>query len=141
MMTPKQAASAIHGKEYGNETTKALEHQMKASGLVAVFGASDDLLEFRGAIYDEVGAYGGTTVYLSEAGLFRRTCDNEDCPHEEKILEAAKRAGKKIDAVWCPKEPECSWLITSNIEHEPFDVMEDGELYCRGIVFRLSDAQ
>jgi hypothetical protein len=138
-MTPKQAAKEIDGKGYGNETTRDLDSKMKAAGVVAVFGASDDLLEFRGAIYDELGAYGGKTVPISSKGLFKRQCDNEDCPHEEALLEAVRKAGKKIDAVWCPKELECSWLITTNVPHETFDVMKDGQLFCRGVVFRLSD--
>lgn len=46
-----------------------------------------------------------------------------------------------IEAVWCPDEPDCSWAYKTDIPHVTFDVVEDGELYCRGIVFRLADAK
>lgn len=140
-MTAKQAAQEINGREIGDETADELESAMKAAGLVAAFGASDDLLELRGAIYDEVGAYKGTTVLLDESGLITRQCDNKDCPHEKMRMAAAKKSAKKIEAVWCPKNPDCSWLIKTDIPHETFDVMEDGELYCRGVVFKLADAK
>jgi hypothetical protein len=105
-----------------------------------VFGASDDLLEFRGAIHDEVGAYDGTTAYVTKDGLVQRQCQDEDCPHEKRLMNSAKRTATKVEAVWCPKSPDASWLIKTNIAHESFDIIEDGELYCRGIVFALSDA-
>lgn len=139
-MTPKQAAAKLHGSEYGDEGTDTLFKEMKAAGLVAAFGASDDLLEFRGAIYDEVGAYNGKTVYMDEHGPIVRRCHDEDCPYDAERMAAAKKSAKKIDAVFSPKELHATWLIASNIPHETFDVMEDGELFCRGIVFRLKDA-
>lgn len=55
----KAFADAMNGREYRNEGSDALFAQMKRDGIVAVFGASDDLMEFRGAIYDEVGCYDG----------------------------------------------------------------------------------
>jgi hypothetical protein len=139
-LTAKEAAAKLHGCEYREEGSDELFKQMDDAGLVAAFGASDDLLEFRGAIEDEVGAWDGTTVYLDAAGLIQRRCDDEDCPYDKERMEAAEKSGKRIEAAWAPKDPDCSWLIKSDIPHEPFDVMEDGGLYCRGIVFRLSDA-
>jgi hypothetical protein len=40
---------------------------------------------------------------------------------------------KYIDAVWC--EGEYSWTYKTNIPHATFDIWEDGEKYCKGIVF------
>ena len=36
-----------------------------------------------------------------------------------------------------PGEPH--WVIDFPIEHETFDVMEDDEVFCRGIIFALRD--
>jgi hypothetical protein len=142
-MTPKEAAAELHGSQYRNEGSNRLFKQMKDAGLVAAFGASDDLLEFRGAIYDEVGAWDGTTAYVQGGELLQRKCDNEQCPHEEVRIAAAKKSATVVEAVWTPRDGKgevfASWLIKSNVPHETFDVMEDGELYCRGIVFRLED--
>ena len=32
-----------------------------------------------------------------------------------------------------------SWSYLTDIPHKTFDIMEDGEIYCRGIVFSLDD--
>ncbi|WP_257541108.1 hypothetical protein [Sphingobium sp. CFD-1] len=133
-MTKEEAAAALDGCEYGEEGSKDLFAQMKADGLVAVFGASDDLMEFRGAIDDEVGCYGGGTAYLTRAGLLNRICDNDDCPHERDREKVAPR----IEAIWCDTEAY-SWTYKTDIPHVAFDVVEGADRYCRGIVFALSD--
>jgi hypothetical protein len=58
-MDAKALAALLTGREYRQEITRAEEADAKAAGLVVAFGASDDLLEFRGAIDDEVGCYDG----------------------------------------------------------------------------------
>ena len=144
-MTPQELAARLNGREYGSEITKAEEAEAKAAGLVVVFGASDDLVELRGAIDDELGAYEGTTLRITPLGLL---------PSWETVLEAGaesdaedyflkKHAGiAEVKALWCPGDAllGTSWAYETAIPHATFDVMEDGELYCRGIVFRLADA-
>lgn len=39
-----------------------------------------------------------------------------------------------VNAVWSPDEPEVSWLIKTELPHEPFTIIEDGEVYCIGAV-------
>ncbi len=56
-MNAKQLAAQLNGREYGSEITKEEEAAAKKAGLVVVYGASDDLVELRGAIEEEVGAY------------------------------------------------------------------------------------
>ncbi len=136
-MTPEEAAAQLHGTEYGNEGPMELPARMKSEGLVAVYGASDDLVEFRGAIHDEVGAYNGTEVMMTPNGLLQNKCDEgDDCPN----WTPDKHGAKIIKAIWCPEGDEkMSWAYETAIPHVTFDIMEDGEIYCRGIVFRLSD--
>lgn len=133
-MTKEEAAAALNGCEYGEEGCKELFAQMGADGLVAVFGASDDLMEFRGAIYDEIGCYGGGTAYLTRAGLLNRICNNYDCPHERDREKIAPR----IEANWDDGHG-FAWTYTTEIPHAKFIVKEGDELYCEGIVFALSD--
>jgi len=133
-MTPEQAAAELNGNQYGSEGLKELWQQMKTAGLVAVFGASDDLMEFRGAIYDEVGACGGTTAYVSERGLVQNKCEQgDDCPNW-------RQHGLPIEAVWAPEAYPASWVFKTDIPTVTFNIMEDDDLYCIGIVFRLADA-
>ena len=133
-MTPTEAASILNGNEYRDEGTKGLFAEMKESGLVAVFGASDDLMEFRGAISDEVGCYDGGIAYLTPAGLLSNECENDECPHFTKIKEKAAT----IEAMW--DSNGYSWQYETNIPNVArFIINEEGEPYCEGIVFKLSE--
>jgi hypothetical protein len=132
-MTSKELAALLDGNEYREEISSELKEQAKKNNLVVVYGASDDLMEFDGAIYDEVGCYDGGVAYLTNDGLLEQECD-EACPYYLKV----KKESKTIEAVWCETN-EYSWTYKTNIPHETFDVYEDGEKYCRGIVFSMED--
>jgi NTP pyrophosphatase (non-canonical NTP hydrolase) len=134
-ITAKEAAAALDGNQYREEGSKELFARMKEAGLVAVFGASDDLLEFRGAIDDEIGAYEGTTAFLVRGGLLVNACDDERCPE----FAAKKKEASTVEAIWAPKTPDVSWLIKTNLPHETFEIKEDDETYCLGLVLSLSD--
>lgn len=132
-MTPQEMAAALDGRQYLDKTTKAEEALAKEHGLVIVFGASDDLMEFRGAVFDEIGAYEGATAYFTRGGLLTNDCDNDDCPHFKKL----KKAATTVEAKW--DSDGYSWTYATAIPHATFDILEDGEKYCRGIVFALAD--
>jgi len=142
-MNPTEFAALLNGREYGDEITKDEEQQAKAAGLVVVFGASDDLVELLGAINDEVGAYDGTTLRICPEGLLPEwPADSDEGWSEDEAEDYFRRKAlgvHAIEAVWSPSEPACSWAFKTAVPHAAFDVMEDGELYCRGIVFSLAD--
>jgi hypothetical protein len=136
-MNAKDLAAQLNGIQYPVRIPKTLTDAAKAAGLVIVYGASDDLMEFEGAIYDELGAYEGATAYLDSSGLLQNDCDNDECPHFEKLKEKAAT----IEAVW-DGGTGYSWTYKTEIPHETFDVLEDGEPpYCCGIVFALADVK
>lgn len=109
------------------------ERDAKDASLVVVYGYSDDNVEFCGAINDEVGAYNGTTVYITPASVLQEPdCDRDDCPY---FTRERKRA-KTIKAVWHDEGSPC-WTFETDIPHETFTVMEDGEPWCIGIVFSI----
>jgi hypothetical protein len=136
-MNAKDLAVQLNGIQYPVRIPKTLTDAAKAAGLVIVYGASDDLMEFEGAIYDELGAYEGATASLDSSGLLQNDCDNDECPHFEKLKEKAAT----IEAVW-DDGTGYSWTYKTEIPHETFDVLEDGEPpYCRGIVFALADVK
>lgn len=136
-MSPQELAALLTGREYPlYPSHDGVAAQAKAAGLVVVYGASDDLMEFAGAIDEELGAYDGTTAYLTSAGLLQNECDNDRCPHFEKMKEKAAT----ITAMWCA-ESGYSWTYATTIPHETFEIIEDGEPYCRGIVFALADVK
>ena len=134
-MNINEAAQALDGSEYGEEGSRELFSAMKDAGLVAVYGASDDLMEFNGAICDEIGCFDGGTAYLNSDGILENDCENDDCPHFLKAQDTAKT----VEALW-GAEPELSWTYETKIPHVTFTVFEGGAPYCRGIVFALKDA-
>jgi len=134
-MTKEELAGILNGREYGNETKSNEAEIAKENGLVIVYGASDDLMEFEGAIYDEIGCHDGGSAYLSAEGEIIKE-------EELKFYKKKSIPFFQIDAVWCPKNENgeiiCSWIIDAeSIETAGFEIFEDGELYCKGIVFDL----
>lgn len=134
-MNIKELAERLNGREYGEEIARFESKIAEESGLVIVYGASDDLAEFEGAIYDEVSCYDGGTIYLDSDGIASIECDNVDCPLFKKYLKQCKT----IETIW--NKEGYSWAYKTDIPHETFDIMEDGEKYCRGIVFAIAELE
>lgn len=132
-MNMKEAAEKLNGSQYREEGSRELFREMKESNLVAVFGASDDLVELSGAIGDECGGPGKIHFDPIKRRIPVSDCTN-DCPYfEEKLAEMPF-----FEAVWCETGKDCSWSYIANFPHETFNVYEDDELYCIGIVFDLN---
>ena len=111
-MTLKEFAEKLNGTEYNGYSIFSKEDIgiAKENGFVIVTGASDDLMEFEGAVEDGV--------------------------EEDKTKNV-------INALWCEAEDEngvvIPWAYETKIPHETFYVIDAGEVYCRGIVFKLED--
>ena len=133
-MTQDELVLYLNGREIGKEIDTATELQAKESGLVVVFGASDDLMECRGAVDEEIGACNGGMAYLDKGYLLESQCEDDYCPYFEQL----KKQAKTIEVLWCD-EPDICWTFKTEIPHETFNIMEDGEVFCRGIVFRVWD--
>ena len=135
-MTAKELAEMLNGREAGGEVVWGEERDIKDAGLVAVYGYSDDNVEFSGAINDEVGAYNGATIYITTAGVLKEPdCDRDDCPYFAKEREKAKT----IKAVWNDNFGGPAWTFETDILHETFTIVDDGEPWCIGIVFSMAD--
>jgi hypothetical protein len=137
-MTPKEIAAALTGSEYPLQIAKDIKAAAKAAGIVIVYGASDDLMEFDGAISDEAGAWEGATVRVDAAGLIP-DFDQIDKDDKEELRGYFKRegGGKEIEALW--SKDGYSWIYKTDLPHETFEIVEEGQPYCRGIVFLLAD--
>lgn len=137
-LTVATLAAILSGREYTKEITKEEAAQAKAAGLVVVYGASDDLMEFSGAIRDELGAFDGTTAYLTNEGLLTNDCEDSDCPFFKKMKDKAAT----IKAAWHNNgsaDGGFTWTYETAIPHETFEITDGEERYCRGIVFALKD--
>lgn len=109
---------------FGFELDEELKKKLKEEGIVLVYGYSDDLMEFDGAIRDELDVYDGGVVSTNFLG------------DEYKDIE--------IEALWC-KEENYDWFYKTEIEHENFDILGEPEYYkgdkryCKGLIFYLKD--
>jgi hypothetical protein len=137
-MTKEELAALLSGREYGSEMTDEEEARAKASGLMVIFGASDDLTELRGAVSDEVGAFSGATHHVDAKG-FIPDWDSVDHDDEDECRAYFAREGKgaEVRAKW--SQDGFSWVIETDLPHATFDIMEDDETYCRGVVFAVAD--
>lgn len=142
-MTKEQLAALLNGRQYRSEITKDEEAAAKAAGLLVIFGASDDLVEFRGAVHDEIGAYNGTIFRLCPEGLLPEWPDEVDEGWSESEAEDYFRRKAlgfvEIEAKW--DEGGYSWVISPppSLPHAIFVVKEDDDNYCRGIVIDMAD--
>ncbi len=146
-MKKEELAAKLNGREYPFELSVGEITEAKESEFVILYGASDDLLEFAGSIYDELGAYNGKTATITADGKIIENIQNGhvDCDEAASCFFfkewLARQKTFTVKAEWCPKEPKCSWLITASVPGAAFDIMEDGELFCRGLVIDMNEVR
>jgi len=129
-MTKEEMAAKLHVRGIGNEFTREDRLAAKAAGLIVVYGYSDDCVEVDGASTDERGF---APLEFSRKGLVEQHdegCDCRFCDYKSMVADCKKVTGKFTNE---------GWRFQTDIPHATFDIMEDGALYCRGIVFSLSD--
>lgn len=120
----KKLAKEFNYRQYRHEISKLEREYLKEKGIVIVFGASDDLIEFDGAIYDEAGCYDGGKVWLDNEGNIYQ----DDMPINKEGM-------KYINIIWCDKNTDYCWRYETDIPHEKFMVYEDDEPYGEGFLF------
>lgn len=81
-------------------------------------------MELDGAIYDEFGCYEGGVCCLDSEG---------------NILEEMTNNCRTIEAVWCGEGEKFTWTYKTDIPHETYEIYDDTEPYCKGIVFYKKD--
>jgi hypothetical protein len=139
-ITKEQLSETLNGNKIGNEITKEQELQAKESGLVIVFGSSDDLMELRGAFYDEFSCYNGGKIKFTKEG---KKIDEDDM----KVLQKYNVVPKLniIEVIWDEGydtgegDERCYFQYKTEIPHSIFRIMEGGDLYCVGIIFNVVD--
>jgi hypothetical protein len=113
-MDIKTFAAKINGFEYPAHELKPMGELAREHGFLFIYGMSDDLLEMGGIIEDELGAWDGLKTKIGTRGV-------------------------DINAVWSPVDkPMTSWEIKADCEHETFHIMEDGDIFCIGVVIHKS---
>ncbi len=128
-MTIEDIAKKLDGSQYPVRIERAFKEELKANGIVVVYGHSDDCVLFGGAINDE--SYVGTKQYIYRNG-FIPVCENEDCPHQSKM--------DMSEYIWIKGNFGDSMEFKTNLseyEYETFTVYDDDYVYCVGMVFKV----
>lgn len=139
MITKEELAVFLDGNEYGREVSAGDDKTARESGLVVIFGASDDLVEFRGAIHDEIDAYGGRAFKIDRKGVlpsFEQVAGRGEDECEDYF--DRKPHAQSVEAIWSDNEGYC-WTFKTDIPHAEFEIVEEGEKFCRGIVIDMTD--
>lgn len=138
-MNIQEFANKLNGNQYRNEITKELVEEAGQNGFVVMFGYSDDNIELRGAIYEEVGAWKGTDILFHKGNVLELEDPFEELEDQILFLEryGLKLGNKKVTAVW-NEENDFVWTFKTDIPHATFDIFEDEEPFCKGIVFDVS---
>lgn len=131
-MTPLELATILNGRQYLDEITEEEEALAAQNRLVVVFGYSDDCVELRGAIMDELGGYGDVEFFVTKDGILENRCSNEYCPCHNELYTSGYKIEGRYGAI-------PAWEFVTEIPHEVFMIYEDGDEYCEGIVFSLDN--
>lgn len=137
-LTKELLAMALNGREYPFALTDEEQSQAAAAGLVVIFGSSDDSFEARGAVTGQQYVYDHGTVLIDGKGILPER-DNIDDDTEIRDFIAREPLAKKVEAIFGTVAPEPSWTYSTALPHATFEIMEDGEVYCRGIVISVAD--
>ncbi len=137
-MNNQQFADLLTGRQYGKEITEEECQLAKKNNLLVAFGYSDDNLELRGLIHDEYSACEGTNQHFA-INIYERFVHLEDLATMILLAEFGVKT-VSIQAIWQPATLDASWLITTDdVPFATFDIFEDDELFCRGIVIEKAD--
>lgn len=124
IVTKEELANRLDLMQYGTSLSMEELRDAKESGLCIITGASDDIIDFEGTIYEEADAIEGGTVYIMPNGAIKKK--NKD------------GNGIKVKAEWCPKDVEASWRISTSVPAATFKVVEGDELFCIGCVIEFT---
>jgi hypothetical protein len=144
-MTVQEWAERLNGIEYPADELDNYADELKKDGIMVIFGYSSDLLVFAGVINAEINAWDGTVVYIginNDGDI--KIAEIRDL-FNDSSFSGRREYIKKIISIRAPQNEKrkvwASWHITSH-DIEPaysFDIMEDGELFCRGILFETKE--
>lgn len=140
-MTKEELAAKLNNREYLNEITSEEKIITENNNLVVIYGYSDDTIELVGAIHDEINAWEGTNFRITKDGVAPKwdDIDRDDEREAEEYFRKKNLPFAKVNAEW--DKNGYSWFISASIPFAPFDIVEDGEKYCRGIVININDIE
>lgn len=127
-MTAAELAAKLDGKDF---MTEMPEDDARENRLFIVFGYSDDLIEIRGFQDEEIYAFSGETFYINpETGYVAAEEGDETEYFKNTVSNWGKVYGEYKNRVW---------EFETKIPHSTFNLYDEDDLFCKGIVFSMDD--
>jgi hypothetical protein len=143
MITKEQLAARLTGREAGNEITRDEEAEAKSAGLLVLFGYSDDNLELRGAVHDEVGCYASsrpvTVVVTATGALEEWGFDGKDQESARAWFRRENLPRATVRASFGSSASAFTWSYEVDVPHATFEIFDGDEKYCFGVVLAVAD--
>lgn len=142
-LTKESLAARLTGRESGSEITRDEEAEAKAAGLLVVFGYSDDNLELRGALHDEVGCYASrrpVTVVVTASGVLEEWgFDGKDQKNALEWFRREKLPRATVRASFGSGACAFTWSYEVDVPHATFEIFDGDEKFCFGVVLAVAD--
>lgn len=130
----------VNGDELKNLYDIDVEALCKKNKWVVLFPYSDDNLEIRGYIDDEIGAWDGVHALIYRKGefypedleeeTFKKATEDMICGFDDiAIFEAEVEDGRiGIDVQWCPDDQPYTWYMTSKFKNVAyFNIVDEDD--------------
>lgn len=120
-------SGSLGGNEYGCEIFSGQEIYAKKNGLVVVFGRSDNLIIFKGAIDCAIAFEEDKELQITSAGTI------------ESVFQKMVMSKKRTIKANIHKTEKHKWMFWTKVCHNAFDIVLLDHVYSQGIVFSLND--
>lgn len=131
-MKANELAAQLHGIELGDIPGDAIEGARRG-GLVMVYSPSADTIAFYGALRGQVNMFEDGTVYFDIEGPLP---DVDDVPEVDRLAYYARKGLAHMISAEHERDG-FTWTLSTIVPHSRFMVLNNGERYCRGIVFDI----
>lgn len=145
-LTKEKLAEMLDGRDLTHEYDSPTWREAYDNNLVVLFGHSDDLIEVRGAVHDEIYSYGDENLALVLAG--EKIDDEEDVTNMDipAVLplsdEYNQSNNPRLITVRYGSEEntQADWEFDTVMPHATFMLNLNGrKFFCKGIVIDLDE--
>lgn len=126
-LTKEYVALIINGRQYRDEIPNELREHKDFKKFVICHFSSDDNFVVDGHNIDEAGMYDGGTAYFSKNGLISEFDDEDESIITQHYLTV--HTDSRADG----------FIMSSEIPNASFNINEDDDRYCKGLVFDFSE--
>jgi hypothetical protein len=139
MATLDNLVELIGELEYGDQIPTAALELAKNIQAAIIYGYSDDSIMVSGVTEDQADAYKDKNVWVDKEG-FLPINENQNCTDAgiETISDCrklVKRFDQSVKLQVIEDQGGWLWQYKTDWPHRVFEMKEDGDPYCKGIVF------